>query len=143
MCSLNCEYSCNIEGGKDFVAWKGQEHASTQHGYIQCSQVCTYMARCCSQLRTRVPLYAWKCIHAPPCNNHPAPCECHSFSGSHLRQLRKYPVLCTSDSIILTEGIVSQDFLVCAQCVSLLVISHLQYMFSRGNTCQHLPQSGF
>ena len=99
-----------------------------------------------SQLRTQIPLLVWKFIPVPPCDIRrdirPAPCECHCFSGSHLRRLRKYPVLCQSYSSTLAKGIVSEDFPVRAQCVSLAVIPYLHYVCSRGNICQHLPHSG-
>lgn len=63
-----------------------------------------------SQLRTEIALLAWKSIHVPLYDICPAHCECHYFSGSHLSQLRKYPVLCKSPRSTLTKGIVSQDF---------------------------------
>lgn len=52
--------------------------------------VLVYVALPSSQLKTQIPLLAWKFICIPPCDIHPASCECHCFSGSHFRQLRKY-----------------------------------------------------
>lgn len=55
-------------------------------------------------------------------------------------KILKY-LLCTSHGSTLTKGIASQDFPAHAQCVFLVVILYLQHVYSRGNTCQHLPHS--
>lgn len=134
ICCVNHRYLGNAEGGRDFAAWKGQKGACPWQGYAQCSQVCMYKTLPGSQLRTEIPLFICKCADVPPCDilvkatasqesisdsSGNALCYASHRAAHFLKELFPKTVLSV-----------------------LAVISHLQHVCSRGNTCLPLWHSG-